>query len=221
MTSRKKKRIIIVEDHPMVRERLSELVRKEAAMDVCAEAEDAEQGLALIRQLKPDLAIVDITLNDSNGLDLIKALRDLSLNTPVLILSMHDEELYAQRAVRAGASGYIMKSAPSSEVVAAVRKVLGGELYLSPAMTSMVLRNTLTPTGPKKQVANPLERLTDREIRVLEMIGEGYKSRAIADALKVGVTTVDTYRTRIKEKLEFENTFELQHFAIKWLWERK
>ena len=218
--STQSKRIIIVEDHPMVRERLSELIRKEAGMEVCAEAEDAERGVDLIRQFTPDLAIVDITLNGSSGLELVKALRALSLETPVLILSMHDEAVYAHRALRAGASGYIMKSSPSGEIIDAVRKVIAGDIYLSSTMTTNMLR-TLTPSGAKKQSTHPLDRLTDREIRVLELIGQGHNSRVISETLKVGVKIVETYRTRIQEKLNFKNTFELQHFAIKWLWECK
>jgi DNA-binding NarL/FixJ family response regulator len=214
------KRIVIIEDHPMVRERLSELINKETSMEVCGEAEDVQHGVALIKSLAPDLAIVDITLNGSSGLELIKTLRTLSISTPVLVLSMHDEAVYAQRALRAGASGYIMKSCPSPEVVAAVQKVISGEIYLSSAMTTNMLR-TLTPAGAKKKAVHPLDRLTDREIRVLEMIGQGRSSRVIAEALGVGVTTVDTYRTRIKEKMNLQNTFELQHFAIKWLWDRE
>lgn len=214
------KRVIIVEDHPMVRERLAELIRKEPGMEVCAEAEDAEHGVALIQEFLPDLAIVDITLNGSSGLDLIKTLRTLALDTPVLILSMHDEAVYAQRALRAGASGYVMKSSPSGEVVAAARKVLAGDIYLSPTMTTNMLR-ALTPGGAQKHAAHPLDCLTDREVRVLELIGQGHSSSVIAGTLKVGVKTVETYRTRITEKLDLQNTFELQHFAIKWLWECK
>lgn len=213
------KRVIIVEDHPMVRERLAELIGKDPGVKVCAEAEDAAHAVELIRKFTPDLAIVDITLNGSSGLDLIKMLRAESLPTPVLILSMHDEAVYAQRALQAGASGYIMKSSPSSEVQEAVRKVIAGEVYLSPAMTNNVLQ-TLTPAGAKKQKAHPLDRLSDREIRVLELIGQGHNSRVIAETLKIGVPTVDTYRIRIKQKLNLQNSFELQHFAIKWLWER-
>lgn len=214
------KRVVIVEDHPMVRERLSGLIRKEAGMEVCAEAEDADRGVALVEQFAPDLAIVDITLNGSSGLELIKRLRTLSLNTPVLILSMHDEAVYARRALRAGASGYIMKSSSSAEIIEAVQKVLAGDIYLSPAMTTNMLR-ILTPAGAKNQAAHPLDCLTDREIRVLELIGQGHNSHAIGETLKISVKVVDTYRTRIKEKLNFKNTFELQHFAIKWLWECK
>lgn len=213
------KRVIIVEDHPMVRERIAEIIGKEPDMEVYGEAEDAAHAVKLVQKFKPELAIVDITLNHSNGLELIATLRKLGLKTAVLVLSMHDEAVYAKRALRAGASGYIMKSSPSSEVIAAVRKVLDGEVYLSTPMTDNVLK-ALTPEGTKKKASHPLDMLSDREIRVLELIGQGHGSRHIAEALDIGIPTVDTYRIRIKQKLNLKNAFELQHYAIKWLWER-
>lgn len=203
------KRIVIVEDHPMVRERLSELINREDGMRVCGEAEDARGGVELIRQLSPDLAIVDITLCGSSGLELLKTLRASLVNTPVLILSMHDESVYAKRAFKAGASGYITKNRASHEVVSAVRHVLNGGTYqaLLPAMKTISSR--------------PLGRLSDRELAVLEMIGRGRSSKEIAEALGVGIATIDTYRARIKEKMNLKNAFELQHVAIEWLSQRE
>jgi DNA-binding NarL/FixJ family response regulator len=217
--NKKKERVVIVDDHPMFRERLSQLINNELDMEVSGEAEDAEQAIRLIRETSPNLAIVDITLKGSSGLELVKSIKALSIVVPVLVLSMHDESLYAERALRAGATGYITKSQATEEVLLAIRRVLAGEIYLSERMTTVFLRNIST-VGPKS-VARSLDRLTDRELQVLEFVGRGYTTRAIADELKLGVATVDTYRARIKEKMNFRNAVELQHFAIRWVRDRE
>ena len=210
---------MIVDDHPMFRERLSELINHELDMEVCGEADDAQQALRLIRDTSPDLAIVDITLKGSSGLELIKSIKALSIVVPVLVLSMHDESLYAERALRAGATGYITKHQATEEVLLAIRRVLSGEIYLSEKMTTVFLKS-LSTVGTKS-VPRSLDRLTDRELQVLEFVGRGFTTRAIADALKLGVATVDTYRARIKEKMNFRNAVELQHFAIRWVRDRE
>ena len=210
---------MIVDDHPMFRERLSELINHELDMEVCGEADDAQDAIRLIRETSPDLAIVDITLKGSSGLELVKSIKALSIVVPILVLSMHDESLYAERALRAGATGYITKSQATEEVLLAIRRVLSGEIYLSEKMTTVFLKS-LSTVGPKS-VARSLDRLTDRELQVLEFVGRGYTTRAIADALKLGVATVDTYRARIKEKMNFRNAVELQHFAIRWVRDRE
>ena len=210
---------MIVDDHPMFRERLSELINHELDMEVCGEADDAQQAIRLIRDTSPNLAIVDITLKGSSGLELIKSIKALSIVVPVLVLSMHDESLYAERALRAGATGYITKNQATEEVLSAIRRVLAGEIYLSEKMTTVFLKS-LSTVGTKS-VARSLDRLTDRELQVLEFVGRGYTTRAIADALKLGVATVDTYRARIKEKMNFRNAVELQHFAIRWVRDRE
>jgi DNA-binding NarL/FixJ family response regulator len=215
----KKERVVIVDDHPMFRERLSELINHELDMEVCGEADDAQQAIRLIRDTSPNLAIVDITLKGSSGLELIKSIKALSIVVPVLVLSMHDESLYAERALRAGATGYITKNQATEEVLSAIRRVLAGEIYLSEKMTTVFLKS-LSTVGTKS-VARSLDRLTDRELQVLEFVGRGYTTRAIADALKLGVATVDTYRARIKEKMNFRNAVELQHFAIRWVRDRE
>jgi DNA-binding NarL/FixJ family response regulator len=217
--NKKKERVVIVDDHPMFRERLSQLINNELDMEVSGEADDAEQAIRLIRDTSPNLAIVDITLKGSSGLELVKSIKALSIVVPVLVLSMHDESLYAERALRAGATGYITKSQATEEVLLAIRRVLSGEIYLSEKMTTVFLRSIST-VGPKS-VARSLDRLTDRELQVLEFVGRGYTTRAIADALKLGVATVDTYRARIKEKMNFRNAVELQHFAIRWVRDRE
>jgi len=215
----KKKRVVIVEDHPMVSEHLAQIINKEDDLEVSGEADNIQQAMRIIRDLRPDLAIVDITLNGASGLELIKGLKMLSINTPVLVLSMHDESLYAERALRAGAKGYITKHRSSQEVLAAVRRVLSGEIYLSEKMVSNVLHK-FAPSGMKSIKPRSVDRLSDRELVVLEMIGHGQTSRAIAESLELSIATVDTYRARIKEKLNIQNAFELQHFAIQWLRER-
>jgi DNA-binding NarL/FixJ family response regulator len=216
---KKKQRVVIVDDHPMFRERLSQLINLELDMQVCGEADNAQEGIRLIRGTSPNLAIVDITLKGSSGLELVKSIKALSIIVPVLVLSMHDESLYAERALQAGASGYITKHQATEEVLSAIRRVLAGEIYLSEKMTTFFLKR-LSAVGAKS-FARRLDRLTDRELQVLEFIGCGYTTRAIAEALKLGVATVDTYRARIKEKMDFRNAIELQHFAIRWVRDRE
>jgi len=216
--SEKKERVVIVDDHPLFRERLCELINHELDMEVCGEAEDARQAIDLIRNTSPNLAIVDITLKGSSGLELIKSIKALSIGVPVLVLSMHDESLYAERALRSGASGYITKHEAADNVLLAIRRVLAGEVYLSGTMTSVFLKSV--PTG-LKSMPRPLDRLTNRELEVLELIGRGHTTRQIAETLNLGVATVDTHRARIKEKMHFRNATELQHFAIRWVRERE
>jgi len=216
--SEKKERVVIVDDHPLFRERLSELINHELDMEVCGEAEDARQAIELIRNTSPDPAIVDITLKGSSGLELIKSIKAVPIGVPVLVLSMHDESLYAERALRSGATGYITKHESADNVLLAIRRVLAGEVYLSGTMTSVFLKSL---TGGLKSVPRPLDRLTDRELEVLELIGRGHTTRQIAETLQLGVATVDTYRARIKEKMNFRNATELQHFATRWVRERE
>ena len=161
----------------------------------------------------------DITLKGSSGLELIKSIKALSIGVPVLVLSMHEESLYAERALHAGATGYITKHQAADEVLSAIRRVLAGEVYLSEKMTSGFLKS-LTSAGVKT-ISRAIDRLTDRELEVLDLIGSGQTTRQIADKLQLGVATVDTYRARIKEKMNFRNAAELQHFAIRWVRERE
>jgi DNA-binding NarL/FixJ family response regulator len=212
-----KRRVVIVEDHPMFREQLRLLIDKEDDLTVCGEADNAASALALIQKLQPHLAIVDITLKGSGGLDLLKDLRCHEIELPVLVLSMHDESLYAERALRAGARGYITKQEASSKVMIAIRQVLAGEIYLDAAvMRRMVDKVVVQPN----RGASPLDRLTDRELEVFELIGEGRTTREIGARLRVGLTTVDTYRARIKDKLQLENASQLHAEASRWLMER-
>ena len=217
--AKSKKKVVIVDDHPLFRERLAQLINHELDMEVIGEAESAKEAIHLIRDRSPDLAIIDITLKGSSGLELIKNIKTLSIGVPILVLSMHDESLYAERALRAGATGYITKHQAADEVLLAIRRVLAEEVYISEKMNSVFLKS-LTATGVKR-IPLPVDRLTDRELEVLDMIGRGRTTRQISDTLQLGVATVDTYRARIKEKMNFRNAAELQHFAIRWVRERE
>lgn len=211
-----KTRIVIVEDHPLFRERLSLLINKEEDMTVCGEADNIAQALEIIQRERPHAAIVDITLKGSSGLELIKNLKAHAIDIPVLVLSMHDESLYAERVIRAGAKGYITKDEASDKVMFAIRKVMGGEIYLSEHMTSRVLKS-LTGAGKNTPMGPAINRLTDRELEVFQLIGKGKTPREIADTLHLGMTTIDTYKARIKEKLNLKNATELIHEAAEWL----
>ena len=212
-------RVAVVDDHPLFRERLCQLINNEPDMEVCGEAEGAEQALRLIRTAMPDLAIVDVALKASSGLELIRSIKALSISVPVLVLSMHEESLYADRALRAGASGYITKSQEAGDVLMAIRAVLAGKVYLSPEMTTDLLKNLGATVI--RGVPRSVDRLTDRELQVLELIGRGRTTREIAETLKLGVATIDTYRARIKEKMNFRNATDLVHFAIRWVSEKE
>lgn len=212
-------RVAVVDDHPLFRERLCQLINHELDMEVCGEAEGAEQALGLIRSTRPNLAIVDVALKVSSGLELIRSIKALSIGVPVLVLSMHEESVYADRALRAGASGYITKSQEAAEVLTAIRSVLAGKIYLSPEMTNDLLKN-LGSTGTRG-TPRSIDRLTERELQVLELVGRGRTTREIAEMLKLGIATIDTYRARIKEKMNFRNTTDLVHFAIRWVSEKE
>ncbi len=205
--------VLLVEDHPMFRERLASVISKRGDMSVCGEADNVQDALRFAETLRPHIAIVDITLRGSNGLDFLKDLKARGIDLPVLVLSMHDEAIYAERVLRAGARGYITKYEASSEVMAAIEQVLNGEVYLSRQMTSRMLgRFAIGRKGDARDVSA----LTDRELEVFQRLGRGEPPRDIASALHVGITTVDTYRARIKEKLGLKNGNELQRRAMEW-----
>jgi DNA-binding NarL/FixJ family response regulator len=211
-------RVVLVEDHPMFREQLAHLINKQSDMMVCAEADDAVHALAVIGREQPALAIIDITLKDSSGLELLKDLRAQGITVPVLMLSMHAESLYAERALRAGANGYITKVEASAKVMTACRQVLAGEIYLYPRFMKRVVSKILV--NPRSNSDAPIERLTDRELAVFELIGEGRTTREIGVRLRVSVATIETYRARIKEKLGLENAGQLHARASSWVHER-
>ncbi len=207
-------RILIVDDHPLVRLSLREFIRREKDLEVCGEAEDREQALAAAEATKPHLAIIDLTLKSSNGMELIKDLRDRHPDVHILVLSMHDETIHAERAIRAGARGYITKQEATTKVMVAIRQILNGEIYWSERAAARVASKI---AGPASGIANsPVDCLTDRELQVFEMIGAGKSTRQIAAALHIDVSTVETYRARIKEKLNLKDSLALLQFAIRW-----
>jgi DNA-binding NarL/FixJ family response regulator len=205
--------VVLVEDHPMFREQLAQLINKEPAMKVSGEADNVHDALELIELKNPDIAIVDLTLKGPSGLELIKDLKAKEIDVPVLVLSMHDEALYAERVLKAGGRGYITKNEVSKEVMTAIYAVLRGEIYLPARIASRILESVAV--GRKDE--NGLTQLTDRELEVFELIGRGRSTREISNQLHLGVSTVDTYRARIKTKLHLENSSQLCHEAIRWV----
>jgi DNA-binding NarL/FixJ family response regulator len=213
-----KTRVVVIEDHPIFREQLVHLIEKEPDMEACGEADNVPEGFALIRDKKPHVVILDITLKGSNGLELLKDLRAKAIEVPVLVLSMHEESLYAERALRAGARGYITKSESSSRVLAALREVLGGEIYLDAKTMARIVQRAVSA---KKEPLNPIAQLSDRELEVFDLLGRGRTTREIGARLRIGLTTVDTYRARIKEKLRLENGARLFAEASRWVQSRE
>lgn len=209
----KKNRIVLVDDHPMVRERLAEVINREPDLTVCGEAEDRGNALEVIEREKPRLAIVDLTLKRSNGLDLIKDLRVMHPDLLILVLSMQDENLYAERVIRAGAHGYITKQEATRKILDAIRQVMAGKVFLSEELSAEILSRML---GKTKGAVRSLDVLSDRELQVFGLVGEGFGTRQIAEQLGLDVKTVETYRTRIKEKLELKDASELLRQAIAW-----
>ncbi|MCW1924943.1 response regulator transcription factor [Luteolibacter arcticus] len=206
-------RIVLVDDHPMVRERLAEVINREPDLSVCGEAEDRGGALEVIEREKPRLAIVDLTLRRSNGLDLIKDLRVMHPELLILVLSMQDENLYAERVIRAGAHGYITKQEATRKILDAIRQVMAGKVFLSEEISADILSRML---GKSKGAVRSLDVLSDRELQVFGLVGEGFGTRQIAEQLGLDVKTVETYRTRIKEKLELKDASELLRQAIAW-----
>jgi DNA-binding NarL/FixJ family response regulator len=207
-------KVLLVEDHPMFREHLVQLIDRDLGLFVCGEADNIGDALKLIQERKPDIAIVDITLKGSSGLELIKNIKSQGIELNVLVLSMHDEDLYAERALRAGAKGYITKNEASTEVIKAIRSVMNGEIYASRHMTARLLERM---TQKKNIELAGIETLADRELEVFQMLGRGKSTRETAQALCLGESTVETYRARIKEKLQLRSAAELYLRAGQWV----
>ncbi len=207
-------RVIVVDDHPLVRESLKEVIHREHDLVVCGEAEDRAEALASIAAWDPHLAIIDLTLKNSHGLELIKDIRQRHPTVKCLVLSMHDETLHAERAVRAGARGYITKQEATTKIMFAIRQVLNGEIYWSEKAAANVASKIAGVAGTARSA--PTDLLTDREMQVFELIGQGRSTRQIATALWIDVSTVETYRSRIKEKLNLKDGLELIQHAIRW-----
>jgi DNA-binding NarL/FixJ family response regulator len=209
-----KKRILVVDDHPIVRQGLSLLINRETDLLVCGEAEEAMGAMHVLASARPDLLIVDISLSGPDGLDLLKNVRASHPTLPVLILSMHDESIYAERALRAGANGYIMKQEATEKVLVAVRRILGGEIYVSDRIANQMLKHYITGSGTLR--SSSIADLSDRELEVFRLIGEGHGTRQIADELHLSIKTVESYQAHIKEKLSLRSGRELMQHAIQW-----
>ncbi len=209
------KRIVIIDDHPLFRKGLEQLIHSEDGFAVCGEANNAPEAMDVIRKLNPDLAIVDLSLPGANGIELIKNIRAEFSKLPILVLSMHDESLYALRALRAGAEGYVMKHEAMTNVIQAIREVFNGRPYLSPAMAAQVI--TKFAHRQAEGEADAVERLSDRELEILELIGKGNDVRQIAKVLHLSPKTVETHRSHIKDKLDLKNSREVARFALQWL----
>lgn len=208
-------RVYLVDDHPLVREWLIQLIEREPNLKVCGEAEDAKTAFEEISATRPDIAIVDITLKDTHGLELVKNLQSLDAAIPILILSMHDESLYAERVLRAGARGYITKQEATRKIMPAIRQVLNGEIYVSEKIASRMVNKLVL--GKKDKKSFSIDRLTDRELEVFQAIGRGLSTRRIAENLHLGIKTVESYRGRIKEKLKLDDSSQLLQHAIQWV----
>lgn len=209
-----KKRVFLVDDHPLVREWLTNLIRQQPDLDVCGEAERGPEAMEAILRLKPDIAVIDISLKDSSGIELIKDLKQTQPSTAALVLSMHEEAHYAERALRAGAKGYIAKRETTRKVVAAIRQVLAGGIYISEELATSLAAQFVTGKGLPQQ--SPVEQLSDRELEVFQLLGQGRGTRQIAEVLKVSVKTVQAYCARIKDKLNLASATELLREAVRW-----
>lgn len=212
---RAKRRILIVDDHPIMRQGLAQLINSEPDLTVCCEAATAGQAFNAVAAGAPDLVLADISLPDKNGLELIKDLQALQPGLPVLVLSMHDEAIYAERVLRAGGRGYIMKQEGAAKVLEAIRQVLGGQIHVSARMSAKLLEAF---SGRRPAFArSPVEGLSDREFEVFELIGQGKGSRQIAEQLHLSVKTVETHRANLKRKLQLKTSPELIRYAVRWV----
>lgn len=209
-----KSKILIVDDHPIFRMGMKELINQEKDFTVCAVAENIIGARKALATDEPDMAIIDITLAEDNGLELVKEINSSEKNIPVLVLSMHDESVWAERAIRAGARGYIMKKEASESVISALRNIREGRIHVSNNMVSLLLGKL--QSNPKSKGASTVDILTDRELEVFRLIGTGLSTREIAGQMKLGIKTIGTYRDRIKQKLGLKNAAELTRRAVLW-----
>jgi DNA-binding NarL/FixJ family response regulator len=210
-----RKRILVVDDHPMMRAGLTILISKQPGMEVCCETGSPAEAMEQIPKQRPDMIIADLTMKGGGGLEFIKDARALYQNIPILVVSMHDEKIYAERSLRAGASGYIMKEESGEHLVSAIQRVLGGGVYLSETMSSRILKSVTGSTVHNEE--SPLQKLTDREFEVFQLIGQGKTADEIAQQLHISPRTVDVHRAQIKEKLHLTSGTALVHYAVQWL----
>jgi DNA-binding NarL/FixJ family response regulator len=210
----RKTRVLVVDDHPIIRQGLAQMIGHEEDMEVCGQAEDMNSALAAVEKLKPDIAVIDISLKGTSGVELIKAVKTRQPSVKMLALSMHDEALYAERCLKAGAGGYIMKHEPPEKVIQAIRQVFAGQIYVSENMTSRMVHKLV---DGNEAGATGIDSLTDRELEVFRLIGIGHGTRQIAEELFLSVKTIESYRAHIKEKLALDNATELIQHAIQWV----
>ncbi len=210
-----KAKVLLVDDHAVVRDGLAQLISREPDITVCGEASSAEEALTAVMKFQPDLAIVDISLGGVDGIELIKNLKAIRPLVALLVLSMHDEARYAERALRAGASGYVMKREARDRILEAIRAVLRGEDYVSERLQKSIVHQYLHAAGGEQK--SPIDRLSDRELEVLTLLGKGLSSKDIADRLHLSQKTVDSHRTHLKEKLDLSGAPELIRFAFEWV----
>ena len=210
-----KTKILIVDDHPMMRQGLVQLINHEPDLAVNAEAETAEQAVSMIGESTPDLVLADISLGGKGGLELIKDIQSLRPGLPVLVISMHDESLYVERVLRAGGRGYIMKQEGGKQIMQAIRHVLSGQIYVSPKMSGRILE--VFSGHRAASGSSPIEQLTDREFEVFQLIGQGKGTRNIAEQLHISVKTVEVHRQHIKEKLKLNDAPALASYAVRWI----
>jgi len=210
----RKNRILIVDDHPLFRHGIADLINAEPDLEVCGEADNAPAALEVIRTHAPDLVTIDISLRGANGIELLKSIKAEHTRLPVLVLSMHDESLYALRSLRAGARGYIMKQEALDRVMSAIRQVLRGDLYVSPSMSGRMIEEFVQGSTGGSSIA---DKLTDRELEIMQLIGQGHGVQQIAQELNLSAKTVETHRAHIKEKLNFQTARELARFAVQWV----
>jgi DNA-binding NarL/FixJ family response regulator len=219
LSVRSKRTVFVIDDHPIVREGLTQLINREPDLTVCGTAEDIYEALKAMQTLKPDIALADISLKGADGIELIKNLKIRMPALPVLVLSIHDESIYAPRALRAGARGFIMKQEATENVLLALRRVLSGEIYLSKRMANKMLQQFVGAPATAQKFS--IDRLSDRELEVFRLIGQGHGTRRIAEELRLSVKTVESYREHIKEKMTLSDASELVQHAIQWLQREK
>lgn len=207
--------ILIVDDHPMLRRGLAALIETDPDLSVCGEAETCQDAMLALRDMRPDLVIIDLALRESDGLDLVKQVKASYPETPTMVLSMHDEAVYAERALRAGARGYVSKQQLDETVLDAIRRVLGGETYMSEQLKSRLAAKFIG--GKTLQTDSPLDALTDRELQVFRLIGSGRSTRQIAERLSLSVKTIESHCEHIKQKLTLHSSTELAHRATLWV----
>ena len=214
-SNKKTNRVLIIDDHPLLRQGIAMLINSQKDMEVCGQSDDALTAITTIEKLKPDVVVLDITLKTHNGIELLKNIKARFPELHVLVLSMHDENIYAPRAFRAGAAGYVMKHEATDNVIAALRKILAGEVYMSTTLGERLLSRMVG--GKAAPLRSPVDELTDRELEVFTLLGKGMGTRPIAEKLHLSVKTIESHRAKIKEKLNLKTATELVHHAIQWV----